>query len=139
MQNTLRASAFYCAMACLALILSVSPAHARNDNSDVVRAAQIRLTDLGFPVGHVDGVMGRQTEKAIMAFQRQNALIVTGRLTPETFSLLASSRGVGRGTATYATYEDYFPNHAYIIRTNNSSFSEGPVVVDAPWYSREYR
>ena len=113
MKNLYRTSALSLAAFCLALGLSAAPAQAKNDNSELVRVAQMRLTDLGYPVGHLDGIMGQATENAIKDFQRNSGLQITGSLTPETFSLLTHANRVGNGTALYQTYETFYRTADY--------------------------
>jgi Putative peptidoglycan binding domain len=58
---------------------------------DDVRAVQQRLQDLGYSqVGTVDGIFGPQTEAAVSAFQRTNALQVDGVVGPQTRTRLFS-------------------------------------------------
>jgi len=54
---------------------------------DVITAAQSMLVDRGVAVD-VDGEFGPGTLRAVMRFQRDNGLEVTGRLDPATWSLL---------------------------------------------------
>lgn len=50
--------------------------------ADIIRNAQKLLSGLGFTPGAADGVWGPNTERAIVAFQSQNQIPETGRLTP---------------------------------------------------------
>jgi peptidoglycan hydrolase-like protein with peptidoglycan-binding domain len=52
-----------------------------------VRELQRRLIERGFDTGLVDGILGRQTRRAIARFQRANGLTVTG--TPDSATLEA--------------------------------------------------
>ncbi|MBA3810276.1 MAG: DUF3380 domain-containing protein [Caulobacteraceae bacterium] len=54
-----------------------------------VRAAQVYLTYLGFPVGGIDGVAGAHTAAAITDFQRQRQLPQTGLADGATLAALA--------------------------------------------------
>jgi peptidoglycan hydrolase-like protein with peptidoglycan-binding domain len=55
-----------------------------------VRRLQRRLAALGFEPGEIDGVFGRQTDKAVRAFQRSEGLDVDGVVGPLT------AKGLGR-------------------------------------------
>ncbi|MDX1921589.1 MAG: peptidoglycan-binding domain-containing protein [Alphaproteobacteria bacterium] len=68
-----------------ALVLSIAsaaPAHATyisyRSHDAGVEAAQMRLKQLGYFVGKVDGINGPRTSNALAAFQRNNGLMVTG-------------------------------------------------------------
>jgi hypothetical protein len=56
-----------------------------------VRAAQARLTYLGFDPRGVDGVLGAGTQAAIIAFQKASSLSVTGDLDSATLQKLNAS------------------------------------------------
>lgn len=58
-----------------------------------VKEVQQTLADLGYAPGPVDGAMGRETERAVTAFQRDRKLAANGRITPE---LLEEMRSVTR-------------------------------------------
>ncbi|WP_168787969.1 N-acetylmuramidase domain-containing protein [Paraburkholderia aromaticivorans] len=59
-----------------------------------VRAAQARLTYLGFDPGGIDGVIGNGTRTATIAFQRANQLSVTADLDDPTLDALKMAAGV---------------------------------------------
>ncbi|WP_319412990.1 peptidoglycan-binding protein [uncultured Cohaesibacter sp.] len=70
----------------------------RENNRDI----QQRLNDLGYDAGTPDGVMGRRSRAAISAFQRDNDLPPTGRLTNDQTALLyqlSSGQGQAMGNA----------------------------------------
>ena len=94
-----------------------------NNNNDFVRVAQVRLKELGFFAGRVDGVEGPVTDRAIANFQRSYGLSVTGQLTPETFSALSQD---SRFAARENRY--YYP----------VAQSAHPVVYDHPVYTMSY-
>ena len=57
------------------------------------RQIQLRLTELGYPNGSVDGVLGRRTIDALKKFQQDQGLPISGQATPETVErLMKSSR-----------------------------------------------
>jgi|GEM_PF-7069312 len=53
-----------------------------------VAAAQQRLTELNYPTGGADGVIGPLTRSAIRDFQDANNLVITGKLDRATVALL---------------------------------------------------
>jgi hypothetical protein len=55
-----------------------------------VMAVQRALTQLGYPVGVADGVVGPATRRAILAFQKDRGLAEDGRLTQALVTLLNS-------------------------------------------------
>ncbi|MEM9147567.1 MAG: caspase family protein [Pseudomonadota bacterium] len=70
-----------------------------------IRDSQARLTLLDYVPGPADGLMGRQTEKAISTFQRAEGLTSTGELTRATFDLLAARVPADRLAAFYRELE----------------------------------
>lgn len=68
----------------------------RGSTGDQVRLIQERLTNLGYSVGLIDGVFGRQTEDAVMQFQENNDLEVDGRVGPATWEVLFPGDGSDR-------------------------------------------
>lgn len=64
----------------LANAKAVSPVAPRPiDDTDKVTAIQVRLKELGYYTGLVDGLMGARTAGAITAFQVENSLPTTGK------------------------------------------------------------
>lgn len=59
-----------------------SPVMAKPHNNIV--EVQIRLTNLGYNIGHADGVLGKRTVDAIRQFQRANHLPPTGKIDKQT-------------------------------------------------------
>lgn len=55
---------------------------------EFVRDLQVQLRDLGYSVGHVDGVFGTRTRNAVMAFQADHELGVDGVAGKRTWSAL---------------------------------------------------
>ncbi len=53
-----------------------------------VSKIQTRLRELGLYLGPIDGVFGGGTEVAVRAFQQANALVVDGRVGPQTWAAL---------------------------------------------------
>lgn len=48
-----------------------------------IKAVQKILADLGYAPGPVDGDLGEGTKRAILAFQKDRKIAVTGRITPD--------------------------------------------------------
>lgn len=67
---------------------------AENDAA-LVRELQLALTKAGYDPGPADGVFGKQTEEAVVAFQQDNGLAVDGRVGPETAAALDSALAGG--------------------------------------------
>ncbi|MEG6510114.1 peptidoglycan-binding domain-containing protein [Methyloligella sp. 2.7D] len=68
----------------------------------IVRAVQETLGDLGYAPGPIDGMMGENTRKAIIAFQKDRRIAQSGEITP---ALLEEIELVsGRQFAGGATY-----------------------------------
>jgi peptidoglycan hydrolase-like protein with peptidoglycan-binding domain len=53
-----------------------------------VAELQRRLQSLGYNVGPIDGIFGRQTERAVRQFQRDNNLVPDGVVGPRTIAVL---------------------------------------------------
>lgn len=54
-----------------------------------IQDIQIALKNAGYYTGPIDGIIGRQTTKAIQDFQKENNLQVDGKVEPETWDLLS--------------------------------------------------
>lgn len=81
------------------------PFDVTTDNDALI--LQRSLAQLGYNVGVLDGIIGRQTESAIRAFQLDNGLIATGEVDERTAMTLESkvnSVGLGRWHAMIATH-----------------------------------
>lgn len=55
---------------------------------DIVRDIQQNLRDRGYDAGQVDGIWGPNTSRALMAFQQDENLRATGRITPQSLAAL---------------------------------------------------
>ena len=74
------------------------------DSGDDVRAAQERLTDLGYYHGKLSGDFLEGTQSATRRFQQLNNLPQTGKLDAATWIVLFSSAAIARdGSAPYAS------------------------------------
>jgi peptidoglycan hydrolase-like protein with peptidoglycan-binding domain len=59
-----------------------------NLSKDDIRWAQVKLRMNGFYDGSLDGVVGLETKRAILGFQKSNSLEPTGRLDQQTADAL---------------------------------------------------
>ena len=64
--------------------------YAQLDARSRQRAAQSSLVRMGLNPGSIDGVWGGQSRSALMAYQSQRGIPVTGTLSPAVFALLES-------------------------------------------------
>ena len=80
---------------------------------DAVRTVQRKLKELGYYTGSIDGDFGKETEKAVKAFQKANGLSADGKVGEQTLKKLndkkaktakqassGSGSGTSKGTAT---------------------------------------
>ena len=56
------------------------PSSAQASGADAVKTVQRLLNERGFSVGTPDGLIGPNTKKAIMEFQREANLPITGKV-----------------------------------------------------------
>jgi len=75
----------------------------REQDPLLVREAQLALQQAGQKLSALDGVMGPQTRKALMDFQRNQDLKPSGRLTRETLAALESVRKAPRAANRTST------------------------------------
>lgn len=66
--------------------------------SESIKRIQTALKEKGFNPGVIDGVMGRNTRKAIVAFQKKHKLIADGIVGPKTEAILFAPIKKGRKT-----------------------------------------
>ena len=66
---------------------------------DDIATLQVRLTDMGFDCGRVDGVYGIRTENAVREFQKSVGVVADGKCGPATITaLIRLTRTVSGGT-----------------------------------------
>lgn len=67
-----------------------------NEKEDNIYAymLQLGLQNLGYPIGTINGVFGKSTEKAVLQFQKDNGLPETGIFTPADWEVLAELNGI---------------------------------------------
>jgi len=61
-----------------------------------IRQVQIALNAQGFDIGEPDGKLGPKTRQALIMFQRQNGLQVTGQIDRQTFTTVTASMSGGQ-------------------------------------------
>ncbi len=66
----------------------------RDDTGETVTEIQTRLIGLGYLEGEPTGIFDEKTEKALIAFQRANRLLVTGMADGKTMEMLRSENAV---------------------------------------------
>jgi putative peptidoglycan binding protein len=71
----------------------------QDDANSTVAAVQDRLAREGYYRGQVDGVLGPETRHAIVRFQSNHGLRVTGELTPDTLNAMGL-----QNSASYSNY-----------------------------------
>ena len=71
--------------------------HHHGGSSDV-RAAQEKLSDMGYDVGTADGKVGPKTRAALQKFQSDKGLARTGRLDDHTRAALNADHGATSGS-----------------------------------------
>ena len=86
-----------------------------------VEALQKRLTELGYPVGLVDGRWSILTSRALRNFQAEHGLVVDGKLGPRTKDALATSAPADLGERREITAED-------LAERGSSTVTEGQKV-----------
>ncbi len=92
-----------------------------NDRGDDVRSLQQRLIELGFYSGKADGIYGKGTEDAVVAFQKKANLNADGKAGTLTQNLLyasgaptasgAASATAGASSSSYETYKKGMTNN----------------------------
>jgi peptidoglycan hydrolase-like protein with peptidoglycan-binding domain len=73
--------------------------NAANLSKDDIRWAQVELHDLGLYNGSLDGVVGPETERALLGFQKSNGLERTATLDQPTADALIGNTGIGQGSS----------------------------------------
>jgi peptidoglycan hydrolase-like protein with peptidoglycan-binding domain len=69
-------------------------------SKDDIRWAQVKLHMIGFYEGSLDGMVGPETKRAILGFQKSNNLEQTGTLDQQTADALIGDTVVGQGSST---------------------------------------
>lgn len=76
----------------------------RGSRGAMVTKVQTRLKELGYYTIRVDGIFGVGTQSAVRAFQRNNALSVTGVVNKDTYNALMAATAIGANTANTTDY-----------------------------------
>jgi len=74
----------------------------RGDKGDKVVTLQTHLTKLGYSLGSIDGDFGSKTEKAVVAFQKDNGIADNGVVNEITWSTLVEKVNSKTTTSTFA-------------------------------------
>lgn len=77
-----------------------------------VEEIQARLKSLGLYEGEVDGLAGKITSEAVVAFQQSKGLDANGKVDPATLAALFPSAVVGGSTTIKGKLIDYVVNFA---------------------------
>jgi len=116
---TLSAKALLCAAVLTLFAASAAPAHAEyisyRSHDDGVQAAQMRLKQMGYYVGKVDGINGPKTSNALAQFQRNNGLYVTGNYDYYTQSMLFPVYNTAYNNPYYRSYGYVQSGYAYPV------------------------
>ena len=131
-----------------------APAPARPAADETVRAVQQKLNELGYSAGPADGLMGRGTRAAIIAFQQDRGLAATGvadqalllqlQRAPanSTGSSTTSSPSISSSPSAQATAPAPQPQRSLSSGKpdlTNASPSEQASIENACNYDRQYR
>ena len=73
--------------------------NAANPSKDDIRWAQVELHMIGLYNGSLDGVVGSETKRALLEFQKSNDLAGTATLDQQTADALIGNAGVGEGSS----------------------------------------
>ena len=92
---------------------------AADPSKDDIRWAQLELRNIGLYKGSLDGILGPETKRAVVQFQRDNGLNLTATVDDETMEVLTGNHGIGQGSSTA-------PNAARIKSMKNSSGVSNP-------------
>ena len=93
----------------------------KGDRGEEVKRLQRRLNELHYNAGTADGVFGKQTREAVIAFQKANGLKTDGVAGPATQKILYESTGVvtARPTATASPTPTVVPGPTAVPTTVN--------------------
>jgi peptidoglycan hydrolase-like protein with peptidoglycan-binding domain len=72
---------------------------AANLSKDDIRWAQVELHTIGLYNGSLDGIIGTETKRALLEFQKSNGLERTARLDQRTADALIGGPGVAQGSS----------------------------------------
>src|ERR1700732_5477275 len=84
---------------------------AANLSKDDIRWAQVELHNVGLYNGSLDGVVGPETKRALLGFQKSNGLERTATLDQQTADALIGNPGVGQGSIQHAAGTRDFGSH----------------------------
>lgn len=112
------------------------PTARMGDTGGVVELVQVRLTDLGYSVGSIDGVYGTKTAEAVKKFQECNGINATGEVDENTYKAIFSNSAKRASVSVSSTKksknksvptnEDYREKATkgtkYVLNTNTKKF-----------------
>jgi hypothetical protein len=75
---------------------TVAKRHTTRENGEVLEV-QLLLSDLGYPVGRPDGILGPKTREAIRAFQQKEGLTDDGEVSEHLLSQLRKAKEAKQG------------------------------------------
>ena len=86
----------------------VSPALSKlGSRGNEVRQIQTKLKQLGYYNGSIDGIFGSNTQKAVIAFQKNCGLVADGIAGPKTLLYLGLSSSSGSGSSGHSSNDIY--------------------------------
>lgn len=74
-----------------------APTLKRNSQGHEVLVLQQKLKQIGYPIAEADGVYGKETERAVSAFQRDQNMKITGVVTSSTWRALKNTKNSSSG------------------------------------------
>lgn len=74
-----------------------APTLKRNSQGHEVLVLQQKLKQIGYPINEADGVYGKETERAVSAFQRDQNMKITGIVTSSTWRALKNTKNKSSG------------------------------------------
>lgn len=73
-------------------MVSIAEKFGSTEKEMTIKDAQLRLTNLGFYTGHIDGKAGPKTISALKTFQKERDLFITGHLDKNTIDALRTQK-----------------------------------------------
>lgn len=114
---------------------ALAPQSVRPPPDATVQAVQRLLNDLGYDVGDADGLMGNRTRVAIIAFQRENKIPVTGAADQSLLLQMQRAAPIKNSSAGSAKSLPEPPPASANIAAPSASGSTRPPVPENSWVS----
>jgi peptidoglycan hydrolase-like protein with peptidoglycan-binding domain len=102
-----------------------------------VQAIQRKLNELGYDAGTADGLMGRGTRSAILAFQRDMGLTQDGQADRDLLAVLNSATLLTTNSNTPSPNRDYAPERSAALPSNPAPDLMPPRQIQAAPASRD--